>query len=186
MAFYPSVISNRFLDICLQSLGNFVTFLAALFAVISRPSAGVVGLSLTYALNMFDAFNYVVEQISAVETDVVAIERIKEYREGLDLVLKGVTCQIESGEKVGIVGRTGAGLEHVISEGGENLSVGQRQLEFQDCTVLTIAHRLNTIMDYNRVMVLDNGEIQEFDSPAVLLQDSTSVFYNMAKDAGLV
>ena len=31
------------------------------------------------------------------------------YREGLDLVLKGVSCQILSGEKVGIVGRTGAG-----------------------------------------------------------------------------
>lgn len=57
--------------------------------------------------------------------------------------------------------------------------------EFADCTVLTIAHRLNTIMDSNRVMVLGAGEIVEYDSPEKLLADQTSVFYGMAKDAGL-
>ena len=58
--------------------------------------------------------------------------------------------------------------------------------EFADCTVLTIAHRLNTIMDSSRVMVLDAGKIKEFDTPEVLLQDKKSVFHGMAKDAGLV
>lgn len=116
-----------------------------------------------------------------------------------------------------------AGLRHEISEGGENLSVGQRQLvclarallrktpllvldeataavdletddliqktirsEFASCTVLTIAHRLNTIMDSTRVMVLDRGQLVEYAPPDQLLQDKTSVFYGMAKDAGLV
>ncbi|XP_060080200.1 ATP-binding cassette sub-family C member 3-like, partial [Ylistrum balloti] len=59
------------------------------------------------------------------------------------------------------------------------------QTEFSDCTVLTIAHRLNTIMEYDRVMVLDKGLITEFQTPRVLLQDKTSVFYGMAKDAEL-
>lgn len=231
------------------------------------------------------------------------------YREDLDLVLKGITCDLSPGEKVGVVGRTGAGkssltlslfrlieaaggcicidgidisalglydlrskltiipqdpvlfsgtlrsnldpfdslsdeeiwkalehahlkdfvasldkgLVHNITEGGDNISVGQRQLvclarallrksrvlildeataavdmetddliqatirnEFADCTILTIAHRLNTVMDYDRVMVLDRGHIVECASPRDLLKDDTSVFYSLAKDANLV
>lgn len=58
--------------------------------------------------------------------------------------------------------------------------------QFSDCTILTIAHRLNTIMDSDRVIVLHEGVIAEFDSPATLLGNSKSIFYAMAKDAGLV
>lgn len=57
--------------------------------------------------------------------------------------------------------------------------------EFGDCTVLTIAHRLNTIMDSNRIMVLSEGQIVEFETPTNLLGDPESHFFKMAKDAGL-
>ncbi|KAL4218281.1 Multidrug resistance-associated protein 1 [Mactra antiquata] len=114
-------------------------------------------------------------------------------------------------------------LKYDCGEGGKNLSVGQRQLiclarallrkshvlvldeataavdmetdtliqgtiknEFKHCTVLTIAHRLNTIIDYDRILVLDHGKVIEFDSPNVLLEDKSTVFYSMAKQAGLV
>ncbi|KAF5269302.1 hypothetical protein FQR65_LT02603 [Abscondita terminalis] len=109
-------------------------------------------------------------------------------------------------------------LQMEISEGGANLSVGQRQLiclaraiirnnkilimdeatanvdsetdvviqetirkKFSKCTVLTVAHRLQTVIDSDRILVLDDGEIVEFDDPHVLLQNPNSVFYNMMK-----
>ena len=51
--------------------------------------------------------------------------------------------------------------------------------EFDTCTVLTIAHRLNTIMDYDRVIVLESGEIKEIGKPSDLAQNETSLFFDM-------
>lgn len=56
--------------------------------------------------------------------------------------------------------------------------------EFKDRTVLTIAHRINTIIDYDRVMVLDAGRVIEFDSPQALLANHNSVFYSLAHSHG--
>nr|CDJ98206.1 ABC transporter domain containing protein [Haemonchus contortus] len=55
--------------------------------------------------------------------------------------------------------------------------------EFTQSTVFTIAHRLNTIMEYDRVMVLENGRIIEFDSPQTLLEDRDSAFAKMVQDS---
>ncbi|KAL0104455.1 hypothetical protein PUN28_017289 [Cardiocondyla obscurior] len=345
VCYFPSIIANRWLAVRLEMVGNLIIFFAALFAVLGRDtmSSGLVGLSVSYALQITQTLNWLVRMTSDVETNIVAVERIKEYgeteqeapwkntefapptewpkhgrvdfkdfkvryREGLDLVLNGLTFSVLGGEKIGIVGRTGAGkssltlalfriieaangkiliddidisklglhdlrskltiipqdpvlfsgtlrmnldpfdcysdeeiwralehahlksfienlpsgLLHEVSEGGENLSVGQRQLiclarallrktkvlildeataavdletddliqttirqEFKDCTVLTIAHRLNTILDSDRVIVLDKGLIVEYDSPEILLRNPSSSFYSMAKDANL-
>lgn len=57
---------------------------------------------------------------------------------------------------------------------------------FNDVTILTIAHRLNTIIDYDRILVLAEGSVAEFDSPTILLADKSSHFYAMAHEAGLI
>ena len=51
---------------------------------------------------------------------------------------------------------------------------------FKGHTIITIAHRINTIIDYDRVLVLRNGSIVEFDSPKNLLADPDSLFFKMA------
>jgi ABC-type multidrug transport system fused ATPase/permease subunit len=56
----------------------------------------------------------------------------------------------------------------------------------QQSSIITIAHRINTIIDYDRILVLDAGKVVEFDSPQTLLNNRRSVFYSLAKEAGLV
>ncbi|CAN8003963.1 unnamed protein product [Ixodes hexagonus] len=54
------------------------------------------------------------------------------------------------------------------------------------CTILTIAHRLHTVVTSDRVAVMDQGRVVEVGTPAELLADTTSLFYAMAREAGLV
>ncbi|XP_053732526.1 ATP-binding cassette sub-family C member 4-like isoform X2 [Synchiropus splendidus] len=112
-------------------------------------------------------------------------------------------------------------LETVLAESGSNFSAGQRQLlclaravllknriliideatanvdprtdgliqqtirdKFQECTVLTIAHRLNTVIDCDRILVLDAGSIEEYDEPYVLLQNQDGLFHQMVQQTG--
>ena len=50
---------------------------------------------------------------------------------------------------------------------------------FVDCTVITIAHRLNTIISSDRILVLDDGEVAEFETPEKLLEDPSSKFFSL-------
>lgn len=67
----------------MEVVGNMVIFFASLFAVLGREtlSPGLVGLSVSYALQITMALNMLVRWTSDVETNIVAVERIKEYGE---------------------------------------------------------------------------------------------------------
>lgn len=56
--------------------------------------------------------------------------------------------------------------------------------KFKNCTVLTIAHRLNTIMDSDRVLVMEQGRVVEFDHPHALLGDDNGYFSKMVDETG--
>ena len=58
--------------------------------------------------------------------------------------------------------------------------------EFKNCTILTIAHRINTILDYDKIMVLDYGALIEFDTPEALIEDQSSIFHSMVKESGVI
>lgn len=55
---------------------------------------------------------------------------------------------------------------------------------FQQCTILTIAHRLDTIMDSDRILVLSDGRVIEYDTPLSLLNNPHSAFRSMVYEAG--
>lgn len=55
---------------------------------------------------------------------------------------------------------------------------------FADCTILTIAHRLNTVMDSDRILVMDAGRIVEYDEPVELMKNKDGYFYFMAESTG--
>uniref|UniRef100_A0AC35TYJ0 Multidrug resistance-associated protein lethal(2)03659 n=1 Tax=Rhabditophanes sp. KR3021 TaxID=114890 RepID=A0AC35TYJ0_9BILA len=350
VTYYPSIVANRWLAVRLELVGNIIVLSSALFAVLSRQNssltAGLVGLSVSYALNVTQTLNWAVRMTSELETNIVAVERIKEYsdnemeastetdpkitnlppnwpthglikikdltlryRDELPLTLHGISLETKPKEKIGIVGRTGAGksslsvvlfrlvepasgvieidgiditkiglndlrsritivpqdpalfsgtlrfnldpfevhtdddiwkslqltyldayvtslpnkLEYQIQESGSNLSVGQRQLlclarallrksailvldeasasvdvetdqliqktikeQFENCTVLTIAHRINTVSKMDRILVMDKGLISEFDTPDKLLENPNGMYRSLAIEAGVV
>lgn len=56
--------------------------------------------------------------------------------------------------------------------------------KFRSCTVLTIAHRLNTVMDSDRVLVMDAGTMVEFDHPYNLLKNKDGFLFKMVEQTG--
>lgn len=77
--------------------------------------------------------------------------------------------------------------EATASIDGETDAFIQRMLRtrFPDTTLVTIAHRLNTIMDYDYVLVMDKGRAVEFDPPAKLLSVAGGVFSELVDATGI-
>merc|ERR1712141_493159 len=80
---YPATVANRWLAVRLETVGNLIIFCSALLAVLGKDSLtpGLVGLSVSYALSVTQTLNWLVRMASEVETNIVAVERLKEYSE---------------------------------------------------------------------------------------------------------
>ena len=52
----------------------------------------------------------------------------------------------------------------------------------KESTILTVAHRIKTVMTFDKILVLDEGNIKEFDSPRELLKNKNSYFYKLSSD----
>jgi len=113
------------------------------------------------------------------------------------------------------------GIDSIVSEGGSNFSVGQRQLlclarailsknkilvldeatasvdrrtdqmlheslheSFSDATIIAVAHRLDTVIDHDYILVLGQGKILEFGPPSELLRNQNGAFFSMVEDTG--
>ncbi|XP_036164273.1 multidrug resistance-associated protein 6 isoform X4 [Myotis myotis] len=339
------LVADRWLAANLELLGNGLVFAAATCAVLSKAhlSAGLVGFSVSAALQVTQTLQWAVRSWTDLESSIVSVERMQDYtrtpkeapwtlptcetqppwpcggqiefrdlglrhRPELPLAVRDVSFKIHAGEKVGIVGRTGAGkstlaggllrlleaaegevwidgvpishvglhtlrsritiilqdpilfpgslrrnldmlqehtdeaiwqaletvqlralvaslpgqLQYECADQGDDLSLGQKQLLclarallrktqilildeataavdpgtelqmqaaleswFAHCTVLLIAHRLRSVMDCARVLVMDKGQVAESGSPAQLLARK-GLFYRLAQESGLV
>jgi ABC-type multidrug transport system fused ATPase/permease subunit len=80
---YPAIVANRWLAVRLEMVGNLIIFCSALLAVLGKDSLtpGLVGLSVSYALSVTQTLNWLVRMTSELETNIVAVERLKEYSE---------------------------------------------------------------------------------------------------------
>lgn len=138
---------------------------------------------------------------------------------GLENILERATNSEKKEEEEGEEGTKKTGLDLEIAEGGNNLSGGEKQLlcicrailrqnkviimdeatanidiateqkiqhminvALKDCTVMTIAHRLQTIIDSDRVMVMGEGQLLEYDAPQELMKQPDSYFTKLIKE----
>jgi ATP-binding cassette subfamily C (CFTR/MRP) protein 1 len=79
-------------------------------------------------------------------------------------------------------------MEHQAAVDVETDALLQQMLRssiFQDRTIITIAHRINTILDSDRIVVLDHGRVAEFDTPNELIKRKGQ-FYELVKESGLL
>lgn len=146
--------------------------------------------SLRKNLDPFDKFD---DQAIWTALDQVQLkDKIRELTGGLDFTLAESGMSFSVGErqllclarallqrsKILIMDEPTANVDFVT----DSLIQQVIREKFSDCTVLTIAHRINTIMDYDKVLVLEQGHLVEYDTPRVLAGKQNGVFARLVRN----
>ncbi|CAM8900430.1 unnamed protein product [Rhodiola kirilowii] len=243
---WPSLGSIRFEDVVLRYRPGLPSVLHGLsFEVLPSEKIGIVGRTGAGKSSMLNALFRIVElekgRILIDDCDVAKFG-LMDLRKYLSIIPQSPVLfsgtvrfnldpfsehndadlweALERAHLKDVIRRISRGLDAEVLEGGENFSVGQRQLlslarallrrskiivldeatasvdvgtdaliqktireEFKSCTMLVIAHRLNTVIDCDRILVLDAGQVQEFDTPENLLVEGTA-FFRMVQSTG--
>ncbi|EJU01830.1 hypothetical protein DACRYDRAFT_52395 [Dacryopinax primogenitus] len=206
-AYFMTITLQRWLGMRLDFLGNCLILGIGLFSVgfrntVDPSKAGVV---LSYTLSSMSS-----RDPTATRTDaelISALQRawllpqagqsdpIAEAKFDLDGAVTDEGTNFSAGERQ-LVALCRALVKNskiiVLDEATSSVDVATDskiqmtiQQEFVSSTLLCIAHRLNTIVYYDRVLVLDDGRIAEFDTPLNLFDNPTSIFRSMCDKAGL-
>ena len=77
----------------------------------------------------------------------------------------------------------------MVDEATANIDLNTEQIiqdlmneEFKDSTVITVAHRLNTVIKSDKILVMGFGKVIEFDTPERLMNDPNSEFYSLLQE----
>jgi len=103
--------------------------------------------------------------------------KVKEHGKNFSVGEKQLVCMaraILKNSKIIVLDEATASVDYET----DNVIQKTIRTQFKNSTVITVAHRLNTIMDYDKVCVLDQGELIEFDNPKKLASNQNSFFYN--------
>lgn len=89
VCYYPGIIATRWLSVRLETIGNLVVLSISLWAVIGidHVTPGSVGLTLSYALQITHTLSSLMQMSSEIETNIVSVERIREYSQAPQVVL---------------------------------------------------------------------------------------------------
>lgn len=112
--------------------------------------------------HLFDSLEFKIENggnnLSSGEKQLICLARAM-LRNNKILILDEATANVDNS--------TNEAIQRIIKN------------KFSNCTVLAVAHRLNTVMDSDKIVIMRNGEVVQYADPATLMQDKDGYFYNL-------